>query len=80
MYLDIDVMCKVFMPAFQMGLYVSKICIFRGLVETAKLSSAKFIAHGATGKGNDQIRFELGCYALYPDVTASYRKSTFRIQ
>lgn len=29
---------------------------------------AEYISHGATGKGNDQIRFELGCYALYPNV------------
>ena len=38
------------------------------MVETAKKEGATIIAHGATGKGNDQIRFELTAYALLPDV------------
>ena len=41
---------------------------FRALVKVAKDNGAKYISHGATGKGNDQIRFELSCYALYPGV------------
>jgi argininosuccinate synthase len=38
-------------------------------VEIATATGADAIAHGATGKGNDQVRFELGAYALKPDVT-----------
>jgi argininosuccinate synthase len=37
-------------------------------VEIAELTGADAIAHGATGKGNDQVRFELGAYALKPDI------------
>uniref|UniRef100_A0AAQ4Q2G9 Argininosuccinate synthase n=1 Tax=Gasterosteus aculeatus aculeatus TaxID=481459 RepID=A0AAQ4Q2G9_GASAC len=37
-------------------------------VEIARKEGAQFVSHGATGKGNDQIRFELTCYALYPEV------------
>ena len=37
-------------------------------MKVALEEGAGFISHGATGKGNDQIRFELSAYALYPDV------------
>ncbi len=51
------------------------ICISsRALVKVAKENGAKYISHGATGKGNDQIRFELSCYALYPEVTVRKKK------
>ena len=43
----------------------------RSLVKTAKAVNAQYISHGATGKGNDQIRFELSSYALYPQVKVS---------
>jgi argininosuccinate synthase len=39
-----------------------------GLVKTAIREDAAFISHGATGKGNDQVRFELACLALHPKV------------
>lgn len=42
---------------------------YRALVKVAKQHGAKYLSHGATGKGNDQIRFELSAYALYRDVT-----------
>ena len=42
------------------------------LVEVAKEEGAMYISHGATGKGNDQIRFELSCYALLPGVQVQY--------
>jgi argininosuccinate synthase len=42
--------------------------IAKHLVEIAKKTKADAISHGATGKGNDQVRFELGAYALMPDV------------
>jgi len=38
------------------------------MVKVAKNEGIRYISHGATGKGNDQIRFELACYALYPEV------------
>ena len=44
------------------------ICIAKRLVEIARKEGATAICHGATGKGNDQIRFELGIKALAPDL------------
>jgi argininosuccinate synthase len=40
----------------------------RGLIRVAYEKNAAFISHGATGKGNDQVRFELSSYALKPDI------------
>ena len=40
----------------------------RGIIQVAKDFNAGFISHGATGKGNDQVRFELSAYALKPDI------------
>ena len=42
--------------------------IARYMVEAARAEGAFAVAHGCTGKGNDQVRFELGAYALKPDV------------
>jgi argininosuccinate synthase len=42
--------------------------IARRLVEIARETGAQAVAHGATGKGNDQVRFEIGAYALNPDI------------
>jgi argininosuccinate synthase len=42
--------------------------IAKRLVQIAEQTNAQAIAHGATGKGNDQVRFELGAYALNPDL------------
>lgn len=39
------------------------------MIKVAVEEKAQFVAHGATGKGNDQIRFELGAYALHPTIT-----------
>ena len=47
---------------------LSRPLITRLLVETAKMEGAEAIAHGCTGKGNDQVRFELGAYALKPGI------------
>lgn len=38
------------------------------MIKVAVGEKAQFVAHGATGKGNDQIRFELGAYALHPTI------------
>ena len=40
----------------------------RAMVKVAIEEKAHYVAHGATGKGNDQIRFELGAYALHPSI------------
>lgn len=47
---------------------LSRPCIARALVEVARAEGARKIAHGCTGKGNDQVRFEVSVSALYPDA------------
>ncbi len=53
---------------YLMGTALARPVLAKGLVRAAERAGADAIAHGATGKGNDQIRFELGAYALKPDV------------
>ncbi len=53
---------------YLLGTSIARPLIARRLVEIAEQSGADAIAHGATGKGNDQVRFELGAYALNPDI------------
>jgi len=53
---------------YLLGTSIARPLIAKHLVETAKKTGADAIAHGATGKGNDQVRFELGAYALMPNV------------
>ncbi len=53
---------------YLLGTSIARPLIAKRLVEIAKNVNADAISHGATGKGNDQVRFELGAYALMPDV------------
>jgi argininosuccinate synthase len=53
---------------YLLGTSLARPVISKGLVETAERFGADAIAHGATGKGNDQVRFELSAYALKPDI------------
>jgi argininosuccinate synthase len=53
---------------YLLGTSIARPLIAKRLVEIAKETGAQAISHGATGKGNDQVRFELGAYALMPDV------------
>ena len=53
---------------YLLGTSIARPLISKHLVEVAKKEGAEFICHGATGKGNDQIRFELSAYALNPDI------------
>ncbi len=53
---------------YLLGTALARPVIAKGLVRAAEAAGADAIAHGATGKGNDQIRFELGVYALRPDL------------
>ncbi|MDR2112935.1 MAG: argininosuccinate synthase, partial [Candidatus Accumulibacter sp.] len=49
---------------YLLGTSIARPLIAKRLIEIARLTGADAIAHGATGKGNDQVRFELGAYAL----------------
>jgi len=53
---------------YLLGTALARPAIAAGLVRTAERFGADAIAHGATGKGNDQVRFELAAYALKPDL------------
>ena len=53
---------------YLLGTSIARPLISKRMVEIAQETGADAIAHGATGKGNDQVRFELGAYALSPSV------------
>ncbi|PLX42098.1 MAG: argininosuccinate synthase [Deltaproteobacteria bacterium] len=53
---------------YLLGTSIARPLIGKRLVEIAKAEGADAISHGATGKGNDQVRFELTAYALAPDI------------
>ena len=53
---------------YLLGTSIARPLIAKRLVEIARETGADAISHGATGKGNDQVRFELGAYALAPDI------------
>ena len=53
---------------YLLGTSIARPLIAKRLVEIAEETSADAIAHGATGKGNDQVRFELAAYALNPEI------------
>jgi argininosuccinate synthase len=58
----------VYEGEYLLGTSIARPLIAKRLVEIAKETGADAISHGATGKGNDQVRFELGAYALMPKV------------
>ena len=53
---------------YLLGTSIARPLIAKRLVDIAKITGAQAISHGATGKGNDQVRFELGAYALNPNI------------
>ncbi|MXX01746.1 MAG: argininosuccinate synthase [Acidimicrobiia bacterium] len=53
---------------YLLGTSLARPIITRGMIEVARRFGADAISHGATGKGNDQVRFELSAYALEPDI------------
>ena len=65
-----------------LGTSIARPLIAKRMVEIARLEGAQHIAHGATGKGNDQVRFELTAAALAPElqVIAPWRDPSFRDQ
>ena len=58
----------VYEGEYLLGTSIARPLIAKYLVEIAQQTGADAISHGATGKGNDQVRFELGAYALSPDI------------
>src|SRR5215212_1855164 len=65
-----------------LGTSIARPLIAKRMVEIARAEKADAVAHGATGKGNDQVRFELTAAALDPDlqVIAPWRDESFRRQ
>ncbi|MEC5289738.1 argininosuccinate synthase [Aurantimonas sp. C2-6-R+9] len=70
----------VYEGTYLLGTSIARPLISKRLVEIARETGADAIAHGATGKGNDQVRFELAAYALDPDikVIAPWREWEFK--
>jgi len=58
----------IYEGTYLLGTSIARPLIAKKLIEVANKTGADAVSHGATGKGNDQVRFELGCYALKPDV------------
>jgi argininosuccinate synthase len=58
----------VYEGVYLLGTSIARPLIARKQIEIAEKVGADAVAHGATGKGNDQVRFELGYYALKPDI------------
>ena len=59
----------VYEGLYLLGTSIARPLISKRLVEIASETGADAVSHGATGKGNDQVRFELAAYALNPDIT-----------
>ncbi|MBZ9867916.1 argininosuccinate synthase [Mesorhizobium sp. CA15] len=70
----------VYEGTYLLGTSIARPLISKHLIEIARETGADAIAHGATGKGNDQVRFELSAYALNPDikVIAPWRDWSFK--
>jgi argininosuccinate synthase len=58
----------VYEGQYLLGTAIARPLIAKRLIELAKKTNSDAISHGATGKGNDQVRFEIGAYALNPDI------------
>src|ERR1035437_5324981 len=67
---------------YLLGTSIARPCITKGMLDVALAEGADAIAHGATGKGNDQVRFELSCASLAPQIKciAPWRDASFRKQ
>ncbi len=58
----------VYEGEYLLGTSIARPLIAKHMIEIARKTGADAVSHGATGKGNDQVRFELGAYALMPNV------------
>jgi len=65
---------------YLLGTSIARPLIAKGMMDIARRERADAIAHGATGKGNDQVRFELTAYAMDPNIKiiAPWREERFR--
>jgi argininosuccinate synthase len=72
----------VYESRYLLGTSIARPCISQGMVNVARAEGADAIAHGATGKGNDQVRFELSVASLAPEIQniAPWRDARFRAQ
>src|SRR5436305_3535336 len=72
----------VYENQYFLGTSIARPLIAKRMVEIARQEGAQYIAHGATGKGNDQVRFELTAAALAPElqIIAPWRDESFRNQ
>src|SRR6267143_1855125 len=70
----------VYESQYFLGTSIARPLIAKGMIEIARKEKAQALAHGATGKGNDQVRFELTAAALAPEleVIAPWREESFR--
>ena len=69
----------IYEDSYLMGTSLARPCIAKRAVEIAEMEGCNFVSHGATGKGNDQVRFELAFAALNPKLStiAPWRDATF---
>ena len=58
----------IYEDVYLLGTSLARPVIARGMIETAEKMQCQFVSHGCTGKGNDQVRFELAFYGLNPDI------------
>ncbi|CAA3708077.1 argininosuccinate synthase [Candidatus Portiera aleyrodidarum] len=58
----------IYEGGYLLGTSIARPLIIKRLLEIAKLNNSNIISHGSTGKGNDQLRFELGAYSLNPYI------------
>ena len=70
----------IYEGTYLLGTSIARPLIAKRQVEIAQIEGADAVAHGATGKGNDQVRFELTCYALNPyiRIIAPWREWQFK--
>ncbi|CAG2174625.1 unnamed protein product, partial [Oppiella nova] len=69
----------IYQGRYLLGTSLCRPCISKGIVKVANEENAEYIAHGATGKGNDQIRFELSCISIDSTIKCitPWRMSSF---
>lgn len=72
----------IYEARYLLGTSIARPCITEDMIRIARAEGADAIAHGATGKGNDQVRFELSANALAPDIQciAPWRDASFRAE
>ncbi len=72
----------VYEGTYLLGTSIARPLIAKKQIKIAESEGAQFVSHGATGKGNDQVRFELSYYALNPDikVIAPWRDEKFLVE